>query len=54
MTLGLVVKRGPLAPGQPTTYALYAIAVLWLIATTTVMVFGMDRPPNARSTGGAR
>ena len=32
MTLGLVVKSGPLAPGQPTTYALYAIAVLWLIA----------------------
>jgi hypothetical protein len=51
MTLGLVVKSGPLVPGQPTTYALYAITVLWLIATTTVMVFGMKRP-NADSMGG--
>jgi hypothetical protein len=54
MTLGLVVKTGPLVPGQETTYALYAIAVLWLIVTTTVMVFGMNRPPNPDSTGGAR
>ena len=54
MTLGLVVKSGPLVPGQATTYALYAIALLWLIATTTVMVFGMGRLPNPDSTSGAR
>jgi hypothetical protein len=51
MTLGLVVKSGPLVPGRATTYALYALALLWLIATTTVMVFGMKRP-NADSIGG--
>ena len=43
MTLGLVVDSGPLVPGQSWTYGLYAIALLWLIATTTVMVFGIDR-----------
>lgn len=43
MTLGLAVKSGPLVPGLATTYALYAIALLWLIATTTVMVFGLNR-----------
>ena len=45
MTLGLVVKSGPLVPGEAATYALYTIALLWLIATTTVMVFGMNRAP---------
>ncbi|HEY7445477.1 MAG TPA: hypothetical protein VH701_23825 [Vicinamibacterales bacterium] len=54
MTLGLVVKTGPLVPGQTTTYALYAIALLWLIATTTVMVFGIHRPPKPDSTDGTR
>jgi hypothetical protein len=44
MTLGLVVKSGPLVPGHATTYTLYAIALLWLIATTTAMVFGPRRP----------
>ena len=54
MTLGLVVKSGPLVPGQATTYALYAIALLWLIATTTVMVFGLNRRPLPDSAGGTR
>lgn len=45
MTLGLIVKSGPLVPGHVTTYALYAMALLWLIATTTVMVFEMNRTP---------
>ena len=54
MTFGLVVKSGPLLPGAPATYALYAIALLWLIATTTVMVFGMSRRPHPDSTGGTR
>jgi hypothetical protein len=54
MVLGLVVKSGPLVPGQATTHALYAIAVLWLIATTTVMVFGIHRPPAPDSTDGTR
>ena len=46
MTFGLVVNSGPLVPGAAATYALYAIALLWLIATTTVMVFGMNRTPD--------
>jgi hypothetical protein len=54
MTLGLVVKSGPFVPGQAATYVLYAIALLWLIATTTVMVFGMDQTPNLESRGGTR
>jgi hypothetical protein len=45
MTFGLVVESGPLVPGEATTYALYAIALLWLIATTTVMVFGPTKTP---------
>jgi hypothetical protein len=52
MTLGLVVESGPLVPGEAATYALYAIALLWLSATTTVMVFGMTRTPDPYSTGG--
>jgi hypothetical protein len=54
MTFGLVVKSGPLVPGEPTTYALYAIALLWLITTTTVMVFGLNRRPHPDSAGGTR
>jgi hypothetical protein len=54
MTLGLVVKSGPLVPGLATTYALYAIALLWLIATTTVMVFGLNRRPLLDSAGRTR
>jgi hypothetical protein len=54
MTLGLVVESGPLVPGAATTYALYAIALLWLIATTTVMVFGLNRRPHHDSAGGPR
>jgi hypothetical protein len=54
MTFGLVAESGPLVPGHATTYALYAIALLWLIATTTVMVFGMDQTPNLESRGGTR
>jgi hypothetical protein len=54
MTLGLVVESGPLVPGQATTYALYAIALLWLIAATTVMVFGLNRNPHPDSAGRTR
>jgi hypothetical protein len=54
MTLGLVVESGPLVPGDATTYALYATALLWLIATTTVMVCGLNRRPNQDSVGGTR
>jgi hypothetical protein len=54
MTFGLVAESGPLVPGQATTYALYAITLLWLIATTTVMVFGLNRRPHPNSAGGAR
>jgi hypothetical protein len=43
MTVGLVVDNGPFVPGASLTYALYAILLLWLIATTTVMVFGSGR-----------
>jgi hypothetical protein len=52
MTLGLVVESGPLVSGEATTYALYAIALLWLIATTTVMVFGLNQRPHQDSAGG--
>ena len=54
MIFGLVVKSGPLFPGAAATYVLYAIALLWLIATTTVMAFGMNRTPDPDSTGGTR
>ena len=54
MTLGLVVESGPLVPGQATTYALDAIALLWLIATTTVIVFGVNRKLLSDSAGGTR
>ena len=39
MTFGLVAESGLLIPGAALTYALYAILLVWLIATTTVMVF---------------
>jgi hypothetical protein len=52
MTFGLVVDSGPLVPGEVMTYALYAIALLWLIATTTMMVFGRNRTPHPDSIGG--
>ena len=47
MTLGLAVESGPLVPGGSLTYVLYAIALLWLIAITTVLVFAPDKvsPP---------
>jgi len=51
MTLGLLVKSGPLVPGQAATYALYAIALMWLIATTTAMVFGRPRTPQPKQAG---
>jgi hypothetical protein len=54
MTLGLVVESGPLVPGGAMTYVLYAIALLWLIATTTLMVFGVRRRPHPDSAGGTR
>ncbi len=54
MTFGLVVESGPLVPGGAMTYVLYAIALLWLIATTTLMVFGVRRRPHPDSAGGTR
>jgi hypothetical protein len=51
MTFGLVAERGPFVPGASLTYALYAITLVWLIATTTVMVFGSDGTPRAGSAG---
>ena len=44
MSIGLVVDRGPLVPGGTLTYGLYAIALLWLVATTTVMVVRSRQP----------
>ena len=38
MSIGLVVEGGPLVPGGTLTYGLYAVSLLWLVATTTVMV----------------
>ena len=38
MSIGLVVEGGPLVPGGTLTYGLYAVSLLWLLATTTVMV----------------
>jgi hypothetical protein len=38
MFIGLVVERGPLVPGGTLTYGVYAVSLLWLVATTTVMV----------------
>ena len=38
MSSGLVVEVGPLVPGGRLTYGVYAIALLWLVSTTTVMV----------------
>lgn len=38
MSVGLVAERGPLVPGGTLTYVLYAVSLLWLVATTTVMV----------------
>lgn len=52
MTLGLLVKSGLLVPGQAATYALYALALLWLIATTTAMVFGARRTQQPNQAGG--
>ena len=47
MTLGLVADAGPLLPGGALTYALYGIVLIWLIATTTTMVWQerVDRSP---------
>jgi hypothetical protein len=44
MSLGLVVENGPLVPGGMLTYGLYAITLLWLVATTTVMVVRSGQP----------
>jgi hypothetical protein len=38
MSIGLVVEGGPLVPGGTLSYSLYAVLLLWLVATTTVMV----------------
>ena len=47
MSLGLVVESGPLVPGGTLTYGLYAVSLLWLMATTTVMVVRSGRSPKA-------
>jgi hypothetical protein len=44
MSAGLVVTRGPLVPGGILTYGIYAVSLLWLVATTTVMVMRFDGP----------
>ena len=44
MSIGLVVERGPLVPGGTLTYGLYAVSLLWLVATTTVMVVRSGQP----------
>jgi hypothetical protein len=44
MSIGLVVESGPLVPGGTLTYGLYAVLLLWLVATTTVMVVRSGRP----------
>ncbi len=44
MSIGLVVEGGPLVPGGTLTYGLYAVTLLWLVATTTVMVVRSGRP----------
>src|SRR5688572_29446349 len=51
MSLGLVAERGPLVPGGALTYALYAILLAWLLAITTVMVFGSTTRPGAVQAG---
>ena len=44
MSIGLVVERAPLVPGGTLTYGLYAASLLWLVATTTVMVVRSGQP----------
>ena len=44
MSIGLVLEGGPLVPGGTLTYGLYAVSLLWLVATTTVMVVRSGRP----------
>jgi hypothetical protein len=54
MSIGLVVENGPLVPGGMLTYGLYAVTLLWLVATTTVMVVrsGQPHPFEAINPGG--
>jgi hypothetical protein len=47
MSIGLVVEGGPLVPGGTLTYGLYAVSLLWLVATTTVMVVRSSSPRKA-------
>ena len=47
MSIGLVVEGGPLVPGGTLTYGLYGVSLLWLVATTTVMVVRSGRPAKA-------
>jgi hypothetical protein len=44
MSVGLIVENGPLVPGGVLTYGPYAVTLLWLVATTTVMVAGSGPP----------
>lgn len=43
MTGGLVAQAGPLVPGSPLTYALYATTAAWQIAAPTVMFIRANR-----------
>jgi hypothetical protein len=47
LSLGIVVDRGPLAPGGVLTYVLYGLTALWLLAMTTVMVVQLGKPASA-------
>lgn len=38
MFMGIAAPSGPLVPGGALTYALYGLALLWLISVTTAMV----------------
>ena len=44
MSIGLVLEGGPLVPGGTLTYCLYGVTLVWLVATTTVMIVRSGRP----------
>lgn len=50
MSIGLVVESGPFVPGGMLTYGLPAVTLLWLVATTTVMVERSGPPRRFDST----
>lgn len=40
MFMGIAADSGPLVPGGPLTYALYGLALAWLVSVTTAIVVG--------------